>query len=475
MRERRARTSDRAGERSSRADLDPAVERLIEEARERQSAGLGDRERKVELLLAGGFLVAAVLAAALLPSQHAFAIGPALAAVVAYAIAARVRFHTGAGWTVPTELVFVPMLFVLPAPAVPLLVAAALAASRLPEYLRRTVRADRAVVAVGDAWYTIGPVLVLSLAGAATPAWGDWPIYLAALAAQFVADFAASAIQGRGLDLDIRLHLPELGLVYAVDALLAPIGLLAAFASAGQTYAFLLVLPLVGLVAIFAREREARIENALTLSHAYRGTAHLLGELLAASDEYTGGHSRSVVGLSHQVAKQMNLDEAGMREVEFGALLHDVGKMSVPKEILNKPGRLTDDEMTVMKRHVVEGQWMLQQIGGVLAEAGYIVRTHHERYDGGGYPDGLAGDQIPLAGRIIACCDAFNAMTTDRPYRDALPLEHALTELQTHSGTQFDPKVVAVLEEIISRSAIETAAPGSEVSLGGDAAQAISA
>ena len=263
--------------------------------------------------------------------------------------------------------------------------------------------------------------------------------------------------------------------MYAVDALLAPIGLLAAFASAGQTYAFLLVLPLVGLVAIFAREREARIENALTLSHAYRGTAHLLGELLAASDEYTGGHSRSVVGLSHQVAKQMNLDEAGMREVEFGALLHDVGKMSVPKEILNKPGRLTDDEMTVMKRHVVEGQWMLQQIGGVLAEAGYIVRTHHERYDGGGYPDGLAGDQIPLAGRIIACCDAFNAMTTDRPYRDALPLEHALTELQTHSGTQFDPKVVAVLEEIISRAATETAAPESDVTPGGGAAQAISA
>jgi HD-GYP domain-containing protein (c-di-GMP phosphodiesterase class II) len=121
----------------------------------------------------------------------------------------------------------------------------------------------------------------------------------------------------------------------------------------------------------------------------------------------------------------------------------------VPNEIINKPGRLTDEEMDVMRTHTVEGESMLNRIGGVLEEAGVVVRTHHERYDGTGYPDGLAGDEIPIGARVITACDAFNAMTTDRPYRKAMPLEAAIAELRNESGKQFDPKVVSALVEIV--------------------------
>ena len=110
------------------------------------------------------------------------------------------------------------------------------------------------------------------------------------------------------------------------------------------------------------------------------------------------------------------------RLVEFGALLHDVGKIAIPKEIINKPGPLDEPEWQVIRTHTIEGQRMLAEIGGLMREVGEVVRCSHERFDGGGYPDGLAGDEIPIESRIVFCCDAYNAMTTDRPYRDALPM-----------------------------------------------------
>jgi putative nucleotidyltransferase with HDIG domain len=239
--------------------------------------------------------------------------------------------------------------------------------------------------------------------------------------------------------------------IIVVDALLSPIGLLAAFAAGGGGWRFLMVLPLAGLLAIFAREREGRIENALALGDAYRGTAHLLGEFLSSSHEYTGAHSRSVVILAHEVGEAMGVPENVLREIEFGALLHDVGKMAVPTAILNKPGSLTEDEWVQMRRHTAEGERMLARIGGVLAEVGTVIRSHHESFDGSGYPDGLSGEDIPLAARVISCCDAFNAMTTDRPYRLALDLPAAVEELRANSGTQFDPVVVEALIEIVAR------------------------
>ena len=168
---------------------------------------------------------------------------------------------------------------------------------------------------------------------------------------------------------------------------------------------------------MFAREREARIDNALELSQAYRGTALLLGDVIEADDQYTGDHTKDVVELTLQVADRLGVDDETRRGAEFGALLHDVGKIHIPNAIINKPGPLDDEEWAVMKTHTVEGQKMLERVGGVLARVGVVVRASHERWDGGGYPDGLAGDAIPLAARIVSACDAYNAMTTDRSYR----------------------------------------------------------
>jgi HD-GYP domain-containing protein (c-di-GMP phosphodiesterase class II) len=153
------------------------------------------------------------------------------------------------------------------------------------------------------------------------------------------------------------------------------------------------------------------------------------------------------------VAGALGVDEETRRGAEFGALLHDVGKIQIPKEIINKPGPLDDDEWLVMKTHTIEGQRMLERVGGVLARVGAVVRASHERWDGGGYPDGLAGEEIPLAARIVSACDAYNAMTTDRSYRGALPVADAIAELERCSGSQFDPAVVAALIEVAVGSA----------------------
>jgi putative nucleotidyltransferase with HDIG domain len=173
--------------------------------------------------------------------------------------------------------------------------------------------------------------------------------------------------------------------------------------------------------------------------------------VIEADDGYTGAHSRDVVSLTVAVAGELGLDACGRRDAELTALLHDVGKIRISKELVNKPGPLTADERTVMETHTVEGEALLSQVGGLLGEVGTIVRSHHERFDGTGYPDGLAGDEIPLVARIVSCCDAYSAMTTDRPYRAALPQATALAELEAQAGTQFDPAVVAALVRVVTR------------------------
>jgi len=156
-----------------------------------------------------------------------------------------------------------------------------------------------------------------------------------------------------------------------------------------------------------------------------------------------------VVELSLAVADRLGLDSRQRRNTEFAALLHDVGKVRVPGELINKPGPLTPEERAIVERHTIDGERMLEQVGGLLAEVGRIVRSCHERWDGGGYPDGLAGESIPPEARIVCCCDAYSAMTTDRPYRRARSREAALEELRACSGTQFDPRVVEALARVV--------------------------
>jgi HD-GYP domain-containing protein (c-di-GMP phosphodiesterase class II) len=239
--------------------------------------------------------------------------------------------------------------------------------------------------------------------------------------------------------------------VYAIDAGLAPVGLAVAFAAQSSPYGVVLALPLVALLSVFARERRVRIDHELELRDAYRGTAFLLGDVVEADDEYTGIHSRDVVDLTLKVADELGLGARERRDAEFAALLHDVGKVRVPNAIINKPGPLTPEERAVMERHTVEGERLLLRVGGLLGEIGRVVRACHERWDGGGYPDGIAGERIPLLARFVSCCDAYNAMTSDRSYRAALPQETALAELRAGSGTQFDPRVVDALMAALTR------------------------
>jgi putative nucleotidyltransferase with HDIG domain len=435
------------------ATLTPAVEELLEEFDRSSPEPLRGRELAIEAAAALGLVATAAVMALTLPAQHGFDVAVGLGLVLAYALASRIRFAIGYGFTVPTQLVFVPMLFLVPTGLVPLLVAAGSALGSLPDYLLRRSHPSRALLPVGDAWHSVGPVLVLALAGVAEPDLAEWPVLVAALGAQIVFDLAASTIRSwLALGVPPSLQPSLLGWVAFVDALLSPIGLLAAMAAQDAPVTALLVLPLAGLLAIFAAERQARLAQALELSRAYRGTTLLLSDVLEADDEYTGMHSRSVVSLSVEVADELGFDSRERRNVEFGALLHDVGKIAVPKEIINKPGPLTEEEWIIIKAHTIEGQKMLDRVGGLLSEVGRIVRSSHEHWDGSGYPDGLAGEEIPLGSAIVSACDALNAMTTDRSYRAALSLQEALAELRKESGKQFHPRVVEVLTRILERS-----------------------
>jgi HD-GYP domain-containing protein (c-di-GMP phosphodiesterase class II) len=425
----------------------PELERLFARGRERAALPARGRERVVEAGTAIAFLATAVAMALFLPSARSLDGATLGVLAIAYFIACQAQFDVADGYTVPTQLVLVPMLFLLPTPAVPLIVSLSWAFGRVVDYTTGRTSVHRAFHVFGDCWHAVGPALVLVAAGAQVFSWDDWPIYLAALLAQFAFDYAATAIRARLIDgspapNQLRLLAP----VYGLDAALAPIGLLIAFAAIqlGAGIA-LLAIPLAAVLAVLSRERETRIEQALELSAAYQGTAMLLGDVVEADDAYTGSHSRGVVELSLAVGERLGLGSRQLRDVEFAALLHDVGKIAVPKEIINKPGPLDEDEWAIMRRHTIEGEEMLSRVGGVLADVGRIVRSSHEHFDGSGYPDGLRGEEIPIEARIVTCCDAFSAMTTNRSYRRAMPAAEAVAELRACAGTQFDPRVVEAL------------------------------
>ena len=168
------------------------------------------------------------------------------------------------------------------------------------------------------------------------------------------------------------------------------------------------------------------MRQALELSRAYRGTTLLLSDVLEADDEYTGVHSRSVVSLSVAVADAMGLNSRERRNVEFGALLHDVGKIAVPKEIINKPGPLTDDEWLVIKTHTIEGQRMLDRWAACSARSAASCAPRTRAGTAPAIPTAWWASEIPLGSAIVCCCDAFNAMTTDRSYRAAMSLDEAI-------------------------------------------------
>ena len=434
------------------SSLDLLQREAVAEMRTARLGGLSGRDRLAVVLLGGGFLVTAAGLAALVTTQRSPPLLAVLALVVAYAFVSRVEFELGSGSLVPTELLLVPMLFVLPLGWVPFAVAAAYVSGSLLDAARGDIHPERVLLRLVDSWHAVGPVAVLALAGERAPSWGDWPLYVLALLAQYVFEFTSCAVRERlvgGLKPSVLLQL--MGRAQLADAALAPVALAFAFAASGNPLGALLALPLVALLRVFANERRARIDHELELSTAYRGTAFLLGDVVEADDEYTGFHSRHVVDLVLGVADELGLGRRDRRHAELTALLHDVGKIRIPGEIIRKPGPLDPEERALMETHTIEGERLLSQVGGLLGEVGAIVRSCHERWDGRGYPDGLSGPDTPLVARVVCCCDAFSAMTTDRPYRTALSFDAAVEELRAHAGAQFDPAVAAALERVLAR------------------------
>src|SRR3954451_17329173 len=189
------------------------------------------------------------------------------------------------------------------------------------------------------------------------------------------------------------------------------------------------------------REIEREKERA---ADGYRAVVRSLAAAIEARDGYTGGHSDEVQRLSVAVALRLGLDRAQMDEIRTVALLHDVGKIGIPDHVLHNPDPLSFEEWAVMRQHPVIGERILEPLPG-LADVARAVRHEHERWDGTGYPDGLAGEEIPLAARVVLACDAYHALVSDRPYRSALQQEEALRELELCAGTQFDPAVIEAL------------------------------
>lgn len=430
--------------------LQPSLEEqeLLADTFRRENSDMNRGEVLNEFLCGLGFL-AAVLGLWLLSPPQSFATEPALACLVVLVAATLVRIDTPFGFTVPTQLAFVPLLFAVPLALVPITVAAGLMIARLPDLARGEVRPSRLLVTACNAWFAIGPVAVFEVAGVQPRAAGP-ALLIAALAAQFAVDFVVSALRFRAeRGAGFATQLID-AWVYGIDAAFSGVGLLVARDIHSAPLAVLSLLPLLGVLAIFARERHERLTGLLELNNAYRGTALVLGDVVEADDGYTGEHCRNVVELTLAVADELGLNAERRRNLEFGALLHDVGKIAIPNEIINKPGKLSPEEWSIIKTHTVVGQKMLDRVGGFMCEVGRIVRSHHERWDGAGYPDGLRGEGIPLEARIITCCDTWNAMRTDRAYRKALSHEVALTELLANAGSQLDPRVVEALAQIIA-------------------------
>jgi HD-GYP domain-containing protein (c-di-GMP phosphodiesterase class II) len=204
----------------------------------------------------------------------------------------------------------------------------------------------------------------------------------------------------------------------------------------------------VSVLAAVAAGVYTKLQMAVQLEAHYVKTLEALASALEARDPYTQAHTSRIRDMAVALAVRMQLPADVRRATRLGAVLHDVGKIGISDTILHKPGPLTDAEWKVMKTHPEIGEHMLRGID-FLRPALPVIRHHHERWDGKGYPDGLAGDAIPIGARIVGVCDAFDAMTTDRPYKSAMPVYDALNEVRRNAGTQFDPVCASLLVDVV--------------------------
>ncbi len=216
-------------------------------------------------------------------------------------------------------------------------------------------------------------------------------------------------------------------------------------------------------VGAWARRRNAEISGLTRrVQQSYIGIIHALATATATRDAYTGDHSQRVERSAVTIARALRLDESQVEQIRIAGIFHDIGKIGTPDAILHSPNSLRPRELAIVRRHVVDGAAILAKVP-FLEEAAHIVRHSHERFDGNGYPDGLAGEAIPLGSRIVFVIDAYEGMTSDRPYRKALSHETAVAELRANAGSQFDPGIVKLFIRLLEWEGPESAFVASEV------------
>jgi ribonuclease P protein subunit RPR2 len=218
----------------------------------------------------------------------------------------------------------------------------------------------------------------------------------------------------------------------------------------------------VGTLYAAERTRSRELHEAVeSLQEAYLATMRALAQVVEEKDPATAGHLSRTQRYGLGLARWVDPELADRADVAYGFLLHDIGKVGVPGHILRKPGPLDEDEWKVMREHPAIGARIIEPIR-FLAGAMEIVRSHHERWDGTGYPDGLVGEEIPASARIFSIADSFDAMTSDRPYRRAMPIEAALEEIRRGAGSQFDPFVAVRFLDLVDSGAMGDPLPAAE-------------
>lgn len=308
-----------------RQDADVAL--LLQAGRSEDADPVTGRDLRAQLVLGGGFLAAALAVGFGFEAERAWEADHAVVLTLLFALALRVRFEVGAGYTVAVQLAFVPMLLLLPTPWVPLLVLAAFALERVPDLARSHLHPTRLLLLPANAWFAVGPAVVLSALDAQTPDWSDWPVYVLAFLAQVILDAASGELRewlGRGIS--PRLQLRAIGVVPLIDGLLSPIGLLAAFASQSFEFAYLLLVPPAGLLVVYSRERARRIRAALDVVETEREAVRSREALVAGASHELLTPMAVVSGLVNRLGGERELDPDRRRMLE-GSLRREVAQL----------------------------------------------------------------------------------------------------------------------------------------------------
>jgi HD domain-containing protein len=450
---------------------------LLAAWRERLARPMSDRESVVVGTLAVAYFVAALGVAFLLPWEGSVDPPAVALLVVLFALALRIHFEVGAGYVSSAQLVFVPLLFAVPLPLVPLLVPVGFAIDELRDLLTGRSHPHRWMNWLADSWFVLGPVLVLGLLAPGDPELGLAWIYVLALAAQAAIGVVAPVVRERVVGrIVLRDELRSAAAAYQVNVLLAPAGFVIAY-GATQDPAWLVALaPLVGLLAALSRVHAARVDTLVDehrdFWERFVADSRTLERCWAGSD--VSEDWRCLPELSLAVAQELGLERTLRVDLALAArdaARRDAAPTPSPEpELTEEHGEPACHPLATERRVEVLSAFLRERLFAGRAEQvvaelpadrglrrqAALVRSSGERWDGGGYPDGLRGEEIPLGSRIIACCEAYSAMTSGREYRSPMSRETTLEELRRAAGARFDPGVVQALERALEREELVT-------------------